>query len=459
MTVRNPWQGSQAEVVNGSTGAVVVSPTTASTFSLPVTSGTGYLVEQPSNPTTSLTYAQVTGTQATAYKSLGGKQQIGLPPATAYSSLSASYNNVGITADNNTNPGNWDGGGATFSETALTNAGAAPGAGITTGGVTYVMPNVAAGSADNTVAEGQVVDMSGTGASLGFLLSSSYGPASGSGTVTYTDGSTQNFTLNAPDWWATSPPSGGTVAVNSAYQNRQGNTQYQHTGDIFAETVPLTPTKIVSTVTLPSGGALTAGTPALHVFAMAFGGASLSASYNNVAITADNNTNPGNWDGGGASFSQTALTNAGAGPGASITTGGLTYTFPNVSAGTGDNTVAEGQTIALSGSGAHIGFLLSASYGPAAGTATVTYTDGTTQSLSLNAPDWFATGAPSGGTLPVNSAYQNRQGNTQYQHTADIFAENFALTSGKTVSTVTLPPGGALAAGTAALHVFAVAVG
>lgn len=61
MTVRNPWQGSQAEVVNGSTGAVVVSPTTASTLSLPVTAGSSYLIEQPSNPTTSLPFAQVTG--------------------------------------------------------------------------------------------------------------------------------------------------------------------------------------------------------------------------------------------------------------------------------------------------------------------------------------------------------------------------------------------------------------
>jgi hypothetical protein len=39
MTVRNPWSGQQAEVVNGSTGAVVVAPTTSATFSVPVTAG------------------------------------------------------------------------------------------------------------------------------------------------------------------------------------------------------------------------------------------------------------------------------------------------------------------------------------------------------------------------------------------------------------------------------------
>ena len=79
MTVRNPWPGQQAEVVNGSSGAVVVSPTTATDFSVPVTAGSSYLVEQPSSPTTSLAFAQLTGTQATGYKTLGGDVQIGLP--------------------------------------------------------------------------------------------------------------------------------------------------------------------------------------------------------------------------------------------------------------------------------------------------------------------------------------------------------------------------------------------
>jgi hypothetical protein len=79
LTVRNPWFGSQAEVVNGSTGAVVVAATTSATLKVPVTAGTAYLVEQPSSPTTAMTYAQVSGSQPSAYKTLGGKVQIGLP--------------------------------------------------------------------------------------------------------------------------------------------------------------------------------------------------------------------------------------------------------------------------------------------------------------------------------------------------------------------------------------------
>lgn len=268
MAVRNPWPGQQAEVVNGSTGGVVVAPTTSATLSVPETAGSSYLIEKPSSPTTSLPFAQVTGTQATSAKHLG-KVQIGLDPAAAYPNLAASYNNVGVTADNNTAPGNWDGGGASFSETALTNAGAGPGAAITSSGVKFTFPNVTAGTNDNTVAEGQTISLSATRSTLGFLLSASYGPASGTGTITYTDGSTQSYPLTAPDWFSTTPPSGGALAVSSAYQNRQGNTTYSGTGSIFSETVALNAGKTLASVTLPPGGALASGTPALHIFAIA----------------------------------------------------------------------------------------------------------------------------------------------------------------------------------------------
>jgi hypothetical protein len=293
LTVRNPWPGRQAEVVNGATGAVVVGATTNATLSVPVAAA-AYLVEQPSAPTTSLAYAQVTGTRATAAKHLG-KVQIGLDPAVSYPNLAASYNNVGITADTDTAPGNFDGGGASFSETALTNAKAGPGASVASSGVTFTFPNAAAGSNDDTLAQGQTIALSGSG-TLGFLASADYGPATGSGTVTYTDGSTQSYSLTVPDWFSTTPPAGGALAVSSAYQNRQGNTTYSGSGNIFSVPVTLTAGKSVASVTLPGGGSLTGGTPTIHVFALATSGAgsstssviSLRAHANGDMVTADN---------------------------------------------------------------------------------------------------------------------------------------------------------------------------
>jgi hypothetical protein len=78
MAVRNPWPGGQAQVVNGSTGVVVVPATSATNFNVPVTAGSTYLVEQPSSPTTLYSFAEVTGTQAVTYKTLGSVH-IGLP--------------------------------------------------------------------------------------------------------------------------------------------------------------------------------------------------------------------------------------------------------------------------------------------------------------------------------------------------------------------------------------------
>jgi hypothetical protein len=75
--VKNPWPGQQAQVVDGSTGATVIAPTSAAVLTLDAQEGSAYLVEQPSAPTTALPYAPVTGTPATTDKRLGTRQ-IGL---------------------------------------------------------------------------------------------------------------------------------------------------------------------------------------------------------------------------------------------------------------------------------------------------------------------------------------------------------------------------------------------
>ncbi|ACU73822.1 glycoside hydrolase family 10 [Catenulispora acidiphila DSM 44928] len=188
------------------------------------------------------------------------------PPST-YANLAASFDNVGISADGNTAAGNLDGGGSSFSQTALTNAHAGPGAQVTSSGVTFTMPAAAAGSNDNTVPQNQIITMSGTG-TLGFLLTSSYGPATGTGTITYTDGSTQSYTLSSADWWATTPAGGSALAVSSTYQNRPGNTTATQSGNIFSQAVTLTAGKTLASVQLPAGSPVASGTPALHIFAI-----------------------------------------------------------------------------------------------------------------------------------------------------------------------------------------------
>ncbi|MET7747680.1 discoidin domain-containing protein [Micromonospora sp. NPDC005367] len=189
----------------------------------------------------------------------------------------------------------------------------------------------------------------------------------------------------------------------------------------------------------------------------------LAESYNNVAVTTDANTNPGNFDGGGASFSAEALAGVGVRAGGTVTAAGLALTWP-AGAGTGqrDNTIATGQTIALSGTGNTLGLLFSTSYGPVTGTGSVQYTDGTVQAFDVTSPDWFVTNQPGGGvSLAAVAPYQNRQGNTRFDGPAALFAEAVPLASAKTVASVKLPNLGVapVQSGVPSLHLFAMTVG
>lgn len=192
--------------------------------------------------------------------------------AVAFPSETAALDNVGITNDGDTGPGNIDGSGYSFSAQALAAVGVTPGSTVTAGGVTFTWPTAAAGAQDNIVASGQAILMSGTGSTLGFLVTGTYGTASGTGTIDYTDGTTQSFTLTAPDWYAT-PPAGSVAAITSAYRNAPGNGKDQHPVVVFDVSVPLQAGKTLEAVILPdvSSSPPTAGVTALHVFAVGIG--------------------------------------------------------------------------------------------------------------------------------------------------------------------------------------------
>ena len=185
--------------------------------------------------------------------------------------LSAAYNNIGITDDTNTAVGNIDGSGSSLSAQALAAVGVVPGAAVTHNGMQFSWPDVAAGRPDNVVAQGQAFTVSGSGSNLGFLATATHGPATGTGMINYTDGSTQPFTLTLPDWYS-APPSGSDVAIAMTYRNRPGNTQQSHTVSVFLVKVPLQAGKTPSSVTLPdtSDSPVSSG-PTMHVFGIALG--------------------------------------------------------------------------------------------------------------------------------------------------------------------------------------------
>jgi predicted alpha-1,2-mannosidase len=185
-------------------------------------------------------------------------------------------NNTGISADSNQAAANYDGDGYSYSEQALTAAGLAPGATVSSGGVSYSWPDQPAGQPDNVTAAGQTVSLQpqAGAATLGLLGSATNAGTAGSSgtlTVTYTDGSSQQVPVALSDWTlgggAGQPVAGNAVVAKLPYRNSAAGTSQAHTTYVFAETVPLASGKTVASVTLP--GRVSAGQ--FHVFAIGQG--------------------------------------------------------------------------------------------------------------------------------------------------------------------------------------------
>jgi beta-glucosidase len=206
-------------------------------------------------------FAMATGT---------GTPTIGAP----YSSLAAAYDNAGISDNSNPAAANFDGTGDSFSAQALaagTPAPLTPGGQATFGGTTFTWPS-AVGAPDNVIADGQIIDLSGSGTDLGFLGASAFGAASGTGTITYTDGSTQTFSLAMSDWYNNAPVAGDQIATTTTSWNYTSSTQVTHPVSIYFASVPLQAGKTVASVTLPTVSASAGnGINAMHIFAMAIG--------------------------------------------------------------------------------------------------------------------------------------------------------------------------------------------
>ncbi|MER6028810.1 lectin [Streptomyces sp. NPDC001851] len=184
-----------------------------------------------------------------------------------------------------------------------------------------------------------------------------------------------------------------------------------------------------------------------------------AATYGDVGTSGDTAAGSANFDGAGYSYSTHALAGAGVTPGSRITVNGVTFTWPDVPPGAPDNYEANGQTVRTSGSGS-ISFLGAANNGPASGTATVTYTDGTTQSVAVGLSDWTLSGGAGSpladNTVAVTLPYRNHAGTASDSTRTYVFATApVALSPGKTVSGVRLPSD--VAAG--GLHVFAIGFG
>ena len=198
----------------------------------------------------------------------------------AYQSLTQAFNNVGVTDDSTPTAGNFDGAGNSFSVEALAAAGIVSGQPVSYDGVSFTWPDTTAGAADNMQVAGQTITMQGSGSDLSFLLAGTHGTATGTGVITYTDGSTASFTLNSDNWTVAAAGTGtGSVTGTdgndllaiSAHWNPTTSPDGDYQVAVYGYQVPLDTTKTVAYVTMPTtmGGGDGSGLQTTHIFGMA----------------------------------------------------------------------------------------------------------------------------------------------------------------------------------------------
>jgi glucoamylase len=187
----------------------------------------------------------------------------------------------------------------------------------------------------------------------------------------------------------------------------------------------------------------------------------LPQAFDNVGITTTADASAGNYDGIGDSFSAAALAADALVPGTTLLHDGLTIRWPAVAPGQPDNVIADGQTVALSGTGTTLGVVGASAYGSSSGTFTVHYADGTSSTATVTLADWIDTSASSDTDLLATTAGWHTGGSgTGGTVPVSLSYAAIPLSAGEHVVSVTLPAvGSAVGKGVTAMHIFSLTTG
>ncbi|WP_329375551.1 beta-glucosidase [Streptomyces sp. NBC_01483] len=181
---------------------------------------------------------------------------------------------------------------------------------------------------------------------------------------------------------------------------------------------------------------------------------SLPGAFDNAGIASDAALTVANIDGSNSSLSAEALASVGLTPGATVTYGGVTFTWPDTRPGNRDNVVSAGQTVLLSGSGSRLTFLGTSTWGEGRGEGKVVYADGTERAFSVAVPDWYGANASAAVVVPYRHIATGRDDTP-----VSLFTFGVDLTPGKELRSLVLPHvGDGLQSGVPALHIFAMTI-
>jgi predicted alpha-1,6-mannanase (GH76 family) len=256
--------------------------------------------------------------------------------------------------------------------------------------------------------------------------------------VTYTDGTTSQFTQGFSDWYSSSNNANEEEAAAMTFRNYADGTQNNAQINLYRYTFLLNSDKSVQSITLPNNRnvVVLAATLTRHDFGDQV---NLSSLLNVSGINTDgtNFASNGGLDGGGAAYSANLLGNqAGA---SNLVINGVNFSLypPN-----SNNAIyGTGQAIPLPVG--HFSSLQILGTGVAGDQTsqiiTIAYTDGTTRTFTQNFSDWYT---PQGYPREFEAqtmAYRDQSDGSKDSQTYNLYHYKLPLDKEKTVQSIVLP--------------------
>ena len=257
-------------------------------------------------------------------------------------------------------------------------------------------------------------------------------------TVTYTDGTTSQFTQSFSDWFSPSSNLGEAEAVAMPYRNVENGTKDTRQFNLYGYVFLLNSTKEVKSLTLPNNSsvlvlAATLARPSLGTQV------NLASVFDATGIYADGTTfsQSGGLDGGGAAYSANLLGDQSGSR--SVVVNGVEYDIaaanqPNIAYGTGSAIpLPHGRfdQIRILGTGIQ-------------GAQTdqpvmITYTDGSKETRTQSFSDWFSPQQFPNESEVFAMPYRDYNDGSQDSRTFNLYQYILPLNGRKTVQSIALP--------------------
>jgi hypothetical protein len=255
--------------------------------------------------------------------------------------------------------------------------------------------------------------------------------------VKYTDGTSTTITQSMSDWYTPQSYAGESKAVVMAYRLLPTGAKDARTFNLYGYSFAINSAKTVASVTLPnnrhvvvlaatlSGGTASAPTVGAATQVSLSSAANVNAIFTNGTAVAN-----GGIDAHSDAYSETLV-------GSTITYGGVTYGF----LGANVLDAVSSSTVTLpSGAFSTLNVLGTGLEGNKPNqTFVVTYTDGTTTTLTQSMSDWFTPQSYTGESRAVTMSYRLTSTGAEDVRTFYLYAYSLPINNAKTVASVTLP--------------------